>query len=74
MSRSSRALYLLQVWIGHSTQASDEKVNVDCRRRDWMMAGRKRIVVVGGGVAGTTVAHGFDTDAYDLTLVDPYVH
>lgn len=39
-----------------------------------MMAGRKRIVVVGGGVAGTTVAHGFDTDAYDLTLVDPYVH
>lgn len=35
------------------------------------MAGRKRIVVVGGGVAGTTVAHAFDTDAYDLTLVDP---
>lgn len=36
------------------------------------MADKKRIVVVGGGVAGTTVAHSFDTDAYNLTLVDPY--
>lgn len=35
------------------------------------MADKKRIVVVGGGVAGTTVAHAFDTDAYNLTLIDP---
>jgi NADH dehydrogenase FAD-containing subunit len=36
------------------------------------MADKKRIVVVGGGVAGTSVARSFDTDSYKLTLIDPY--
>jgi NADH dehydrogenase FAD-containing subunit len=35
------------------------------------MADKKRIVVVGGGVAGTSVARSFDTDSYKLTLIDP---
>jgi NADH dehydrogenase FAD-containing subunit len=34
------------------------------------MAERKRIVVVGGGVAGSTVAKSFDSEA-DVTLIDP---
>ena len=36
------------------------------------MAEKKRIVVVGGGVAGTCVAKSFDTDSYKLTFIDPY--
>ena len=36
------------------------------------MADRKRIVVVGGGIGGTSVLKSFDTDAYKLTLIDPY--
>ncbi|KAG0562401.1 hypothetical protein KC19_9G143200 [Ceratodon purpureus] len=35
------------------------------------MAEKKRIVVVGGGVAGTCVAKSFDTDSYKLTFIDP---
>jgi NADH dehydrogenase FAD-containing subunit len=32
---------------------------------------QKRIVVIGGGVAGSTLAKSFDSDA-KVTLIDPY--
>jgi NADPH-dependent 2,4-dienoyl-CoA reductase/sulfur reductase-like enzyme len=39
-------------------------------REDIIMAMKKRIVVVGGGVAGSTIAKNFDLEA-DVTLIDP---
>lgn len=35
------------------------------------MASKKKVVVVGGGVAGTAVAYGLQNVA-DVTLIDPY--
>jgi NADH dehydrogenase FAD-containing subunit len=39
-------------------------------REDIIMGMKKRIVVVGGGVAGSTIAKNFDLEA-DVTLIDP---
>jgi NADH dehydrogenase FAD-containing subunit len=36
------------------------------------MATKKRVVVVGGGVGGSTVAKKLEQEA-DVTLIDPYV-
>lgn len=43
-------------------RSKDEEVAMD----------RKRIVVIGGGVAGSTLAKSFESDA-NVTLIDPYV-
>lgn len=42
-------------------RSKDEEVIID----------QKRIVVIGGGVAGSTLAKSFESDA-KVTLIDPY--